>query len=104
MRCRNESSTMFVTNTGLRQRCVLSPSLFASLLDNAIEEVGKRTTLYVIGYRNMARVNVTELCHTDDMIIFGECEQAFQHNVKCFKEELGKINISILMQEKQKQW
>lgn len=101
VRCNNQESEMFETKTGLRQGCVLSPLLFAVVLDEVFKQCKKTTRPLTIGHWKMQKIQITELAFADDMAILGASERDLQHNVNVYATELRKKGM-IINKEKSK--
>lgn len=95
VRTRNEESSEFVTTRGLRQGCVLSPLLFALIMDDVVKECKKVTRKYKIGRRRMEMVQISELLYADDLVLLAGSERELQYNVDTYIREMQKVNMRI---------
>lgn len=95
VRTKNEKSDMFRTKDGLRQGCVLSPLLFALILDEAIKTAKTNIKEYFVGRWKMENIYVSELCFADDMVIIAADENTLQHNLDHYNKQLKEMNMAI---------
>lgn len=72
VRVKNERSKSFISRTGLKQGCILSPLLFNVVLDKALKRCKNKLKKYHIGNGEIESINITELYYADDLVIVGK--------------------------------
>ena len=84
-------SSFFPVNTGVRQGCVLAPSLFNTCMDWVLGRVVEQSHCGA----SVSNTKITDLVFADDAAIFGESLEVLVMALKALHEEVKPFGLKV---------
>ena len=91
VKCGGSISDFFPVHTGVRQGCVLAPSLFSACMDWIMGQVTEKTSCGA----SFGEVQVTDLDFADDAVIFAETVDALTEALEALSEESEPLGLRV---------
>ncbi|KAF6201218.1 hypothetical protein GE061_005665 [Apolygus lucorum] len=95
VRTANASSGEFPITMGVRQGDVLSPLIFILVMDEVLKECETKCRAFHLGNWRLQPVRFSALAFADDVMLLAKSEEALQHNLNIWDEELRKRGLRI---------
>ena len=91
VKCGGSTSDFFPVHTGVRQGCVLAPSLFSACMDWIMGQVTERTSCGA----SFGELQVTDLDFADDAVILAETVEALTEALEALSEESEPLGLRV---------
>ncbi|KAG0714105.1 LINE-1 retrotransposable element ORF2 protein [Chionoecetes opilio] len=91
VKCRAGVSSFFPVNTGVRQGCVLAPSLFNSCIDWVLDKVVNQSDCGA----SVGNTKITDLVFADDAVIFAESLEVLVMALEALHEEAKPLGLEV---------
>jgi hypothetical protein len=91
VKCGSGISSFFPVNTGVRQGCVLAPSLFSACMDWIFGRVSDHTGIGA----SFGNVKITDLDFADDAVIFAETLDGLTSALETLSEEAEPLGLRV---------
>ena len=87
----NASTDWFTVNSGVKQGCTLSPTLFNIYINDLVDYLKSSTA----GSLNVGKVNLDCLLYADDLVIIADCPNTLQEKLHCLTQFCDDWSLSI---------
>ncbi|KAG0726800.1 DNA-directed RNA polymerases I, II, and III subunit RPABC2 [Chionoecetes opilio] len=91
VKCGAGVSSFFPVNTGVRQGCVLAPSLFNACMDWVLDKVVDRSNCGA----SVGNTKITDLVFADDAVIFAESLEVLVMALEALHEEAKPLGLEV---------
>ena len=91
VKCDGTISDYFPVNTGVRQGCVLAPTLFNTCTDHVLGRMSERSDCGV----SFGTVRITDLDFADDAVIFAETTEVLAEALDSLNEEAEPLGLRV---------
>ena len=116
VKCNGSLSGSFPISNGVKQGCILAPTLFSIFFSIMLHEAKKRTCqtastsaseqmavslIFGISLNHMKTIEelITELLFADDCVFLNHMEEALQHIVNCFSDAAKNFGLIISLKK-----
>ena len=91
VKCGGDVSSFFPVNTGVRQSCVLAPSLFNTYMDWVLRRVVEQSHYGA----SVGNTEITDFVFADDAAIFAESLEAQEMGLEALHEEVNPLGFQV---------
>ncbi|KAG0723422.1 Transposon TX1 uncharacterized protein [Chionoecetes opilio] len=91
VKCRAGVSSFFPVNTGVRQGCILAPSLFNACMDWVLDKVVDQSDCGA----SVGNTKITDLVFADDAVIFAESLEVLVMALEALHEEAKPLGLEV---------